>query len=144
MYSIAERFVGIKEVAGSSSNPAILAMLRLDTEWPMDDRVPWCGAAMNYWAWLLRLPRSKSLRARSWLSVGTPIQLIDAKAENDVVILRNKLTDPGPDVIDFQGHVTLFAGIEGSRILGLGGNQSDTVNVSYFSQDHILGVRRLA
>ena len=71
-YDLASRFIGIKEVRGSVSNPQILSMLRLDSSWPKGDEVPWCSAFVNYPAWLLRLPRSKSLRARSWLEVGTP------------------------------------------------------------------------
>lgn len=142
-YDLAQRFVGISEVPGAASNPMILSMLRLDNSWPNDDAVPWCSAFANYIAWLLRMPRSKNLRARSWLQVGRAIQLEDAVAGNDVVIFRDKPTDPGPDVIDFQGHVAFFSGLEGSRILVLGGNQNDTVNISYFNQLNVLGVRRL-
>ena len=48
----------------------------------------------------------------------------------DVVVLRRgKANQPDPDVIDAPGHVGLFAGREGSKILVLGGNQSDSVNV---------------
>jgi hypothetical protein len=36
-YQVAQRFTGIREVDGSVSNPQILAMLRLDDEWPQDD-----------------------------------------------------------------------------------------------------------
>jgi hypothetical protein len=74
-YDIGQRFVGLKEVSGTTSSPQVLAMLRLDQNWPQDDSVPWCSAFTNYVAWLLRLPRSKSLRARSWLIVGKVISL---------------------------------------------------------------------
>jgi hypothetical protein len=42
-FDLAQRFVGIKEIAGSVSNPQILAMLKLDDDWPKDDSVPWCS-----------------------------------------------------------------------------------------------------
>lgn len=64
-FDLAQRFAGAAEVAGSASNPQILAMLRLDEKWPEGDDVPWCSAFINYVAWLLRLTRSKSLQARS-------------------------------------------------------------------------------
>jgi len=64
-YELAQRFVGLKEVSGNMANPQIMAMLQLDADWPRDDSVPWCSAFVNYIAWLMRLPRSKSLRARS-------------------------------------------------------------------------------
>lgn len=64
-FDIAQRFVGIAEIPGHKDSPQVLAMLRLDETWPENDEVPWCSAFLNYVAWLLRLPRSKSLRARS-------------------------------------------------------------------------------
>jgi hypothetical protein len=47
-YDVAQRFVGISEVAGPTSNPHVLAMLRLDQELPEGDHIPWCSAFMNY------------------------------------------------------------------------------------------------
>lgn len=143
-FDLAQRFAGIKEVAGSASNPQILTMLRLDMAWPEGDEVPWCSAFVNYIAWLLRLPRSKDLRARSWLLVGRPISLEDAEAAFDVVILkRGGGNQPGPEVIDAKGHVGLYAGRESNKILILGGNQSDSVSIERYNSSRLLGVRRL-
>ena len=143
-FHMAQRFVGIKEAVGAASNAHILAMLHLDQKWPKGDDVPWCSAFMNYIGWLLRLPRSKSLRARSWLTVGLPVSIEEAEAGFDVVILkRGKGKQPGPDVIDAPGHVGLFAGREGNSVLVLGGNQADAVNVKGFPTSRLLGIRRL-
>lgn len=154
-YDIAQRFVGMKEVPGSASNPQIMAMLNLDQDWPEDDEVPWCAAFLNYVAWLLRLTRSKSLRARSWLQVGEPVPIKDARVGFDVVILsRGKGDQPGPEVINAPGHVGFFSGIEwltekesaehlAENFLMLGGNQSNTVSVATYPLSRILGVRRL-
>jgi uncharacterized protein (TIGR02594 family) len=142
-YDLAERFVGMSEVPGSQSNPAILAMLKLDQNWPTDDETPWCSAFTNWIAWLLRLPRSKSLRARSWLGVGQPIPLANARPAFDVVIL-NRGGPQDPDVIDAPGHVGFFAGLDASRVYLLGGNQADRVSVAAFHVSSVLGVRRLA
>lgn len=137
-FDLAQRFVGVKETPGAASTPIVLAMLQLDGDWPKDDSVPWCSGFCNWIAWLLRLPRSKSLAARSWLDVGRPIQLDDAQPQNDVVILSR----------DGGGHVGFFAGLEGPRdgrrVLILGGNQSDAVTVSAFPIERVLGVRRLS
>lgn len=144
-YELAQRFVGVKEVDGTTSNPQILAMLRLDDAWPDDDSVPWCSAFANYIAWLLRLPRSKSLRARSWLLVGEVIDLNNAEPGFDVVIFkRGSGTQPGADVINAPGHVGFYAGTEGTKILVLGGNQSNSVSISAYPKNRLLGVRRLA
>jgi uncharacterized protein (TIGR02594 family) len=146
-FDLAQRFVGLREVQGPLSNAHVLAMLRLDAAWVEGDSVPWCSAFANYVAWLLRLPRSKSLAARSWLKVGTPIALTDARPGFDVVVLsRGEGEQPGPDVTAAPGHVGFFAGLEGERrstVLVLGGNQGDEVSVSPFPVARVLGVRRL-
>ncbi|KPK74251.1 MAG: hypothetical protein AMJ84_00240 [Acidithiobacillales bacterium SM23_46] len=143
-FDIAQRFTGIQEVGGSVDNPQILAMLKLDNSWPENDEVPWCSAFVNYIAWLLRLPRSKDLRARSWLSVGKGITLEQAEPGFDIVILKRGQGDqPGPEVIDAPGHVGFYAGRSDALIEVLGGNQSDTVKVSRYASSRLLGVRRL-
>ena len=143
-FDIAQRYIGIDEVPGKESNPAILAMLKLDGDWPQDDKVPWCSAFINHVCWLLRLPRSKSLRARSWLNVGYAIELHEAKPGFDVVILRRgEMPQPGPEVIKAPGHVGFFAGYSVGGIELLGGNQGDTVKVSRYDAKRVLGIRRL-
>jgi len=143
-FDLAQRFAGTSEVPDQASNPQILAMLRLDEKFPEGDHVPWCSAFMNYVAWLLRLPRSKSLSARSWLGVGRGVSLEEAEVGFDVVILkRGSGPQPGPTVLNAPGHVGLFAGRDGSNVLILGGNQADAVNVSPFPSSRLLGVRRL-
>lgn len=160
LYDIAMRFVGTKEVPGTTAdNSQILAMLLLDQPWPKGEEVPWCSAFLNYCAWLLRLPRSKSLMARSWLSIGRPILYPMQKFQNqpevgyDVVILRTKAAD------EKSGHVGLFSGwqdFRGARepgedpeiehpdtVLILGGNQSNQVSMAQYPTDRILGIRRL-
>ena len=143
-FEIAHRFSGIKEVSGIRDNPMILAMLKLDGDWPEHDEVPWCSAFTNFVCWLLRLPRSKSLRARSWLGVGRRIDLDDARVGMDVVILwRGEAPQPGPDTLDAPGHVGFYAGHDDTYVQILGGNQGDTVSVRSYRLERILGIRRL-
>jgi uncharacterized protein (TIGR02594 family) len=146
-YQIAERFVGMKEVPGHAlNNPAILAMLQLDGDtWASNDETPWCCAFVKYIAHLLALPRSRQLNARSWLKVGTAIEIEDALRGFDVVILkRGPDPQPGPEVLAAQGHVGFFAALDPGKVWLLGGNQGDAVSVSAFDVGRILGVRRLA
>lgn len=142
-FDLAQRFVGIKEVGGQVSNPMILAMLTLDNRWPDDDSVPWCSAFINWICWFARLPRSKNLRARSWLEVGKGISLDQAEPGDIIVLKRGKGEQPGPDVLKAPGHVGFYAGRFGDFIEVLGGNQSDTVKVSRYPEKRLLGVRRL-
>lgn len=142
-FDLAQRFVGVREVSGALDSPQILAMLRLDATWPEHDEVPWCSAFVNYVAWLLRLPRSKSLAARSWLGIGQSVSVDDARVGYDVVILKRG-TNPA------QGHVGFYAGrgefdpTHGPTVMVLGGNQGDSVSVLGFLETSVLGVRRLA
>jgi uncharacterized protein (TIGR02594 family) len=144
IYDLAERFVGIQEVGGSLDNPQIMAMLKLDMDWPKNDEVPWCSGFANYICWLARAPRSKDLRARSWLEVGRGIDLENAEHGDIVIIKRGKGSQPGPQVIDAPGHVGFYAGMSGKLIEILGGNQSDTVKISRYPASKLLGVRRIA
>jgi hypothetical protein len=91
------------------------------------------------------LPRSKNLRARSWLKVGRVIRLEDALPYNDVVILSRGENPPPADVINAPGHVGFYAGQEQEKdsVLMLGGNQNNEVNISPYAVNRILGVRRL-
>ena len=143
-FDIAQRFVGTDEVAGSLDNPMLMAMLRLDNKWPQNDEVPWCSAFVNFVCWLLRLPRSKSLLARSWLNVGNAVNISAAIAGYDVVILKRGGGDqPGPEDTTAPGHVGFYAGHSGEFVQLLGGNQANTVKVSSYPIDRILGIRRL-
>lgn len=142
-FDLAARFLGTRESPGVAANPLILSMLRLDTSWPEQDEVPWCSAFANFVCWLLRLPRSKSLSARSWLMVGTPIRLDQAEPGFDVVVLKRGPHSPGPEVLQAPGHVGFFAGLAGGVVEVLGGNQGDAVTRAKFPAADVLGVRRL-
>lgn len=135
-FDLAQRFIGVREVRGGVDNPFVLSMLRLDASWPEHDEVPWCSAFVNYIAWLLRLPRSKSLRARSWLGVGTVVPGPALARIGDVVVLKRGTGE--------QGHVGFFAGWDGTHVMVLGGNQGDAVSIDPFLASEVLGFRRLA
>lgn len=142
--SLAERFIGIKEAPGAADNPVVLAMLQLDAPWVRADEVHWCSAFANYVCWLLNLPRSKSLAARSWLTVGTPISIYEARPGFDVVVFsRGSGPQPGPQVLDAPGHVAFFAARSPGLVRVVGGNQSDAVTIAAYSADRVLGARRL-
>ena len=135
-YQLAEAFRGIEEVPGSGDNSQIIAMLHLDAEWPEHDEVPWCSAFPNYICWMLKLPRSYSLMARSWLSVGWSVPLEDANVGPDIVVLSR---GDNPRL----GHVGFYSGHNGERIYILGGNQGNGVDVSGYDVRRVLDIRRL-
>lgn len=144
LFEVAQRFIGIKETAGATSTPMVLAMLRLDASWVEDDQTAWCSAFVNFVCFILGVARSRSLAARSWLLVGQSIPLTDARVGGDVVVLsRGSGKQPGADVITAPGHVGFYAGQDATNVLLLAGNQGDAVSIAPFPKSRILGIRRL-
>ncbi len=148
LWQLAERLVGeVKERPGAVHDPFVQwchESCGLGPESP--DETPWCSSFVNRLAWLLRMPRSKSAAARSWLGVGMPVEPSAAIAcANDVVVLqRGTGPQPGPEVLRAPGHVGLFGGWDGDHVRVLGGNQSNGVTVALFPVTSVLGIRRLA
>jgi uncharacterized protein (TIGR02594 family) len=145
-FAVGARFLGLAEQPGAAQSPAIVAMLQLTDRSVHDDETPWCSAFVNYVAWLLGLPRSNSLAARSWLNVGTAVPLTAARQGYDVVILsRGERPAPAWE-LHAPGHVAFFAAWRpGQRQVELlGGNQGDRVSLATFDDARVLGVRRLA
>jgi uncharacterized protein (TIGR02594 family) len=144
-FQLAQRYVGIHELI-KGDHPLIQWWLSL-CGFPMNvtDEVAWCSAFVNGMCWELRLPRSKSAAARSWLQVGTPISISQATPGFDVVVLkRGQGQQPGPDVINAPGHVGFFAGMENGKVLVLAGNQGNAVSVLAFPLGDVLGIRRVS
>ena len=138
-FDLAQRFVGeVKELPGGQQHPFIQwchMLCGLGPDQP--DETPWCSSFANAIAWMLRLPRSKSAAARSWLDVGEVVAGINfASVGNDVVILKRGTSTT-------QGHVGFYAGSDGATVSVLGGNQGDAVSIARFPLADVLGIRRL-
>jgi len=142
---VARRFIGIHELPGKPADALIVAMLQCCDKSSTSDEIAWCSAFVNFVAMLFPdTPRSKSLAARSWLLIGRPVALRDAVPGWDVVVLkRGDGQQPGPDVIQAQGHVGFFVSTANGNVLILGGNQGDAVSLAQFPVDRVLGVRRI-
>lgn len=110
------------------------------------DEIAWCGSCMTVLAVLFGLPTPKlPARARSWLTVGQPVELKDAVVGFDVVVLkRGTGTQPGPEVLAATGHVGLYGGRDGDHVVVRGGNQSNAITDQRFPVTQVLGIRRLA
>lgn len=108
------------------------------------DEIAWCSACINGIAWDLRLPRSKSALARSWLDVGRVVNHADALPGFDVVVLKRG-APPHGHVGLFDGWASFMTGpatsVPGVRILG--GNQNNMISSKVFARGDVLGIRRL-
>lgn len=137
-YDVARHYLGTAEIPGKSNNPVIMNWYRrLLINFVADDETPWCSTLINFCASETGYERSGKLNARSWLAVGEPIRLKDAR-EGDVVIFRRGSNG-------WEGHVAFFIATNHSHtyITHLGGNQGDKVSIANSDADKLLGIRRL-
>lgn len=135
------QFNGLAEVPGHQSNPAILAMLKMDMDWPQGDSTPWCSAFANFVAHCLGLERTRSLRARSWLFIGTKTT---RPVRGDVVIFSRGRWAPGPEVLKAKGHVAFYIDEDATHVRVVGGNQGDKVSIKRYPKTQVLGYRKLS
>ncbi len=163
-YAVGQRLIGeVREIPGADAHPLIMAMLLVDgNDWTKErgDETPWCSAYVNWCAWMGRCVRSKSLMARSWLTVGHQVAGAGsvghggvgaiARAGDVVILQRGGGDQPGPSELNAPGHVGFFAGYvaatvgsNSAEVQILGGNQGNTVSVRHFPLSRVLGVRRI-
>ena len=135
-YSIAKNFIGTHEVQGDKDNPFIVWCLSLCGFPDQHDEIAWCSAFVNAVCFMLGLTKTHNAMARSWLHIGTPIELKDAQIGFDICIFKRGT--------GMQGHVGFFGGVENGMIRLLAGNQHDEVSEAMFPiDDTLLGIVRL-
>lgn len=135
LYDVAKRFLGLKEIPGPKDNHFVdwcLSLCKLP-ESMIHDETAWCSAFMVGLTFILGLPNTYSAAAISWLQKGSAIDLKDAQIGFDICIFSR----PGGN------HVTIFGGMDGDRIFGIGGNQNNSVSIETYDQKNLIGVRRL-
>ena len=129
---------GIKEVKGKfKHNKHIVDYFHeIGHDWVNDDETPWCSAFLNWVCMKAGYERTNKLNARSWLDIG--ILVGNQPKQGDIVILwRGNKTGA-------FGHVGFFMSQDKENVYILGGNQSDKVCIKPYSNDRILGFRRLS
>ncbi|WP_234567985.1 C40 family peptidase [Rhodohalobacter sp. 614A] len=134
---VATKELGISEISGSQHNKRILQYSNeIGISWIDDDETPWCSVFMNWVAMKCGVKRSGSAAARSWLTVGLPVE--NPEPGDIVVYWRG---DPN----SHQGHVGIFFGYSSdkSRVYTLGGNQNNSVSISAYPAERVLSFRRL-
>lgn len=141
LVSAAIQYLGIKEIPGKGSNPVILDMasrIGIKSIYVNDD-TSWCAVFINFLCKISGLPmvdpgkdKYNLMRAKYMLNWGSKVEMKDMKL-GDIGVLDR----PG------GGHVFIIIGkTPGGNVIGLGGNQSDSVTFSEFDIKRLLGVRR--
>ena len=137
----AERTIGVRERRGDEHHPDILrwhATTSLGDWLRSQDETAWCSSWMNacFDETYGRGTGTGSALARSWIRWGSKVDLRDWRA-GDVMVIKRKRKRGGY-------HVLFPYGVDRRHIAGLGGNQSDAVQMSVFSRRKwdIVAVRR--
>ena len=134
-FDIAKTYIGTAEGPGPENNPAIMEMYAsVGHDWVEHDSVAWCAAFVGHCLEKAGLRSTRKLTARSYLDWGIPVDVADAQPGDIGVIPRGSSR--------WQGHVFFIDRIEGAWVWGLGGNQSDAVNIKRYPVSKLLGVRR--
>lgn len=135
LLEIALSYYGTKAITGKLNNQLIVDMFQaIGHKWVQTDDVAWCSAFINFCAMKAGLPYTKSLAARSWLTIGEPV---NSPEMGDIVIFW-RISENS----EF-GHVGLYINEDGNYINVLGGNQSGMVRISQYYKSNLLGFRRL-
>lgn len=132
-YGIAMREMetGVDEIPGPQHNPRILEYHQSTTLRATDDETPWCSSFVNWCMEQAGHPGTRSALARSWLAWGRPLE----EPRKGCVVVLQRGQHPT------QGHVGFLHGRERDRLLVLGGNQGDQVNIRSYPADRLLGYR---
>lgn len=128
---LAATFLGVKEIPGPKNNPQILEFLKGISS---NEDTPWCAAFVNYCLTHSGQKGSGSAMARSF--------------ETSKNFTHNTLYMPGSIVTRYRGekskglgHVGFAVGVDQKKSLVafLGGNQGDSVSVSWQPTNFITG-----
>lgn len=126
----AQRHIGLKEIKGSKHNNFIIVWLKSLKAWWSDDETPWCGTFVAHCMKTANCVLPKYwMRAKDWLNWG---KIIDKPFVGCIVVFERQ----------GGGHVGFIVGRdENNNLMVLGGNQGDSVKISPFSVDRVLGYR---
>jgi uncharacterized protein (TIGR02594 family) len=125
---------GVREVAGSGTNPRIAAYLAVVGAGSSDETA-WCSAFVNWCMQQAGILGTLKANARSWLKWGNACL---AQPTYGAVTVLWRGNPNG-----WQGHVGFYAGSSGNHIVLLGGNQGNAVSLREYKKSRVLGYRWL-
>lgn len=136
--TIARDLIGLREIKGAQHEPEILRLWR-DAHLPFtDDETAWCAGFVGGVLERANINSTRSAMARSYTLWG-----IDVFEDRDVtrIPLGAVLVFSRPPS-ETSGHVGFAtAYTSDGRVMCLGGNQKDSVNIAPFDVDRILTAR---
>lgn len=132
---IALKEYGIKEIIGNENNPRILQYFKeINQSWVKNDETPWCACFVN---WVLKQAGkigTNALTVRSFLKYGIPTKRPEL---GDIVILWKDKKE------NTFGHIGFYINENEKNIFVLGGNQSDSVNITAFPKTQLYEYKKI-
>lgn len=123
------RHVGVHEIKGPDAAPEIVTFFRDSGHAEVvSDETAWCAAFVGACLHAAGIENTRSLMARSYKDFGTPL----TEPRVGALVVLSRTADPA------HGHVGFIAGWSDTHVQVLGGNQSDSVNVSPFARNRIV------
>ena len=129
------REYGIKGISARGRTVNVVAYLKATGVGRSNDETAWCSAFVNWCMLMAGFPGSGKANARSWLEWGGVS--LEFPAYGSVVVLWREAKN-GP-----LGHVGFFVGMQGDKLLLLGGNQGNAVSIRPYPKERVLGIRWL-
>lgn len=131
LYQRALKEKGQHEVLGASHNARIVEYHTATSLGASDDETPWCASFVN---WVLQqegITGTNSAAARSFVKWG-----VESELELGALVVLKRGTKA------WQGHVGFLYSSSDEYVELLGGNQSDSVNVTRFKRSDVIAVRK--
>lgn len=138
---IAERELGVREIAGPKSNQRIIEYHQHTSLKADDEAVPWCA---SFICWCIDKaiesgwkgsPSTNKAWARSYLSWGKSSK--NAPKTGDIAVFSRGTSKS-------SGHVAIFLEFTklGTMVKVVGGNQGDAVTITEYPRWRLLDIRR--
>jgi len=127
-YEKAKSQMGIQELTGKQHNKKIVEYHACTSLRATDDETPWCASFVNWVMKQVGVNGTNSAAARSFSKWGNELK---TPVKGCVVVFTRK----------GGGHVAFYHSEDNNFIYCLGGNQSNSVNISAYRKDRLLGYR---
>jgi uncharacterized protein (TIGR02594 family) len=133
-------YEGTRETPGTAATPVILEWFAAaGASWIRDDAEAWCSAFACGVALRAGAYNPRTVRAKKWLDIES--QFAEVLEWSDIIPGDVIVLSRGPNLF----HVTFaFEPPRATKLLCLGGNQSNMVRKTRYERKKFVGARRLA
>ena len=133
-----ESFLGEREGVGTVKNPIIQKIFKKFSINQNQDSYPWCASFVSYALSKVGRP-TNTHGSRAFLKQG---KATTTPAKGDIVVMWNDNPKTGGKT-GYGGHVGIYLSETSEHVLVLSGNADDSVTVTAFKKERVLGYRDL-